>query len=268
MTIQYNYWPKDKNDPFLEQLVLLLLHDRNHFDPLFYLKDPFSCVSSLCEINFSLNRLSFAEVRGGKLFDPVQNLEETVTWRISMRFHFWSTLISLRNYWSRGFEKTLLNQLEEFEGWSKAFFRTVWSHVIINFEEKLKWIKSETAYICVSWLSSPNSELYQKVYPWVLDCIKVYGSKAIFWSFLNSSDFYLVLCILYKDNIDAHHQMFDSEHQYFAPPDAVPLRALHLLPHFLPYHRLVSCEEHVWVIPFMTHTERFHYFDISCASTG
>ena len=128
MTIQYNYWPKDKNDPFLEQLVLLLLHDRNHFDPLFYLKDPFSCVSSLCEINFSLNRLSFAEVRGGKLFDPVQNLEETVTWRISMRFHFWSTLISLRNYWSRGFEKTLLNQLEEFEGWSKVKPHTFASH--------------------------------------------------------------------------------------------------------------------------------------------
>ena len=59
---------------------------------------------------------------------------------------------------------------------SKARFRTVWKwiksefsnksrHVTIKFEEKLGWIKSETACICFTWLPPSHSKLDQKLDP-------------------------------------------------------------------------------------------------------
>ena len=75
-------------------------------------------------------------IREGIIFDPVQNLEEVVTWRICIPFHFCSTYISLRNndhVTSNCSKKRSWIKFEQFESGSKAFFRTVKSHVIINF---------------------------------------------------------------------------------------------------------------------------------------
>ena len=37
-------------------------------------------------------------ISGVIFFDPFQNLEEVVTWRIWISFRFWSTIVSHRNY--------------------------------------------------------------------------------------------------------------------------------------------------------------------------
>ena len=43
-------------------------------------------------------------VRGSIMSGPLKHLKEIVTCRRYMRFGFWSTRISLRNYWSRHFK--------------------------------------------------------------------------------------------------------------------------------------------------------------------
>ena len=140
----------------------------------------------------SISHRFFNKYTGGLPFDPVNNLKEVVTWRICMPFHFWSTWISLRNSWSRD-EIPLLVQFEQMEedqkrnfdfysitwpwslrnlafGWPpsvrtgpKAEFR----HVMMNFEEKSKCIKSETACMCVTGLPPSYSLLDQKLDPGV-----------------------------------------------------------------------------------------------------
>ena len=69
-----------------------------------------------------------------------------ITWLInSSNFHFWSAFIS--------------------SNWIKSDISNKLGQVIINFEKKSGWIKSETACICFTWLPPSHSKLDQNVYP-------------------------------------------------------------------------------------------------------
>ena len=121
----------------------------------------------------------------GPIFGPVQNLD-IVTWCICTPFHFWSTRILFEindheiefRFWStfklienpllvlvhdhvidKRFENSLLVHFHLFEVGPKAKF----DHMVIYFEEKLGWTKSETACICFTWLYPSNSELNKKI---------------------------------------------------------------------------------------------------------
>ena len=84
-------------------------------------------------------------------FDPPQfpfEINDYVT-----KTHFWSAFKLIENLILIQFELMKVDQnwvFEQFESGSKVGL----SHVIINFEEKLGWIKSESACICSTWLTS------------------------------------------------------------------------------------------------------------------
>ena len=75
--------------------------------------------------------------------------------------------------WLLTVRQNAFDPLSNCSNWSKSVFWIVWSHVIVNSEEKIRWIISETACIFITWLSPLNSELDQKL------CPRVYISKQI-----------------------------------------------------------------------------------------
>ena len=79
------------------------------------------------------------KLRGGKYFDPVLNVKH----------------MHVISIWSNS-------------NWIKSGFSNKLTHVIINFEEKTRWIKSEAACICSTWLPPSHSIIDQNIYPHVL----------------------------------------------------------------------------------------------------
>ena len=125
-------------------------------------------------------------LRGGSTFDPLKNVKEVghVT-----HMHADSLLIhhnfpsKLMISWLNLFEnlylirfqtdqKLAFGPVQTNKSGSKLSFRTVYhsrdnelSHVIINYEEKFGWIKSESSCICFTWLSSFTDFSGSKVGP-------------------------------------------------------------------------------------------------------
>ena len=88
-------------------------------------------------------------------------------------------LFEINAHMTQFLQKPTFDPVRTNEGGSKLSFRTVWkrikirfsnklSHVIINFDEKLGWIKSESACICSTWLTSSHILLDQNLDPLVL----------------------------------------------------------------------------------------------------
>ena len=66
---------------------------------------------------------------------------------------------------SRFVRKLTFDPLSNCSNWIKSEFSNKSRHVTIKFEEKLGWIKSETACICFTWLPPSHSKLDQKLDP-------------------------------------------------------------------------------------------------------
>ena len=82
--------------------------------------------------------LSFVRTGSKLSFRTVYQSRENELFENSFLIHF--RLVELDQKWV----------FDQFESGSKVGFR----HVIINFEEKLGWIKIESACICFTWLTS------------------------------------------------------------------------------------------------------------------
>ena len=112
-----------------------------------------------------------------------------------IEFRFWSTLNisnSLWVTWSWTLRIPLLVHFHLFELDQKQVFgqlegglKAKFDHVIIYFKEKFRWTKSETACICVTWLSPPKFWTGSKIGP-ALNMLtwKRSPSKA-YWSISN-----------------------------------------------------------------------------------
>ena len=107
------------------------------------------------------------QIRGGPTFDPVKYVKEVVTWTICMPTHFDPPefLFDINDHMTQFHRKLTFDPPSLVRSGSKVSFRSVWkriksrfsmklSPVIINFEEKFGWIKSESACICFTWLTS------------------------------------------------------------------------------------------------------------------
>ena len=108
-------------------------------------------------------------------FGPSSNCSKSRFWSISNKWK-WGKSGFRRvhdHVIDKRFEIPLLVHSHLFELDQKRLFeqfgpKAKFYHMVIYFEEKFGWTKSETACICVTWLYPSNSELNKKMDPRVL----------------------------------------------------------------------------------------------------
>ena len=88
-------------------------------------------------------------------FDPPQNCSNRITSEFANSLSIaWSWIV--RNFTFDPPFRTVWKRI-------KSGFSNKFSHVIINFEEKFGWIKSESACICFTWLPPSDTLPGQKL---------------------------------------------------------------------------------------------------------